>query len=138
MDGMRLDKWLWAARWYKTRALATEDIDRGRVRVNGMVAKPSRELRPGDTVEILQTGGLRRALTVRALSLQRGPASVAQRLYEEWPDSLARLEAHRQLRREAPEPALALPRGRPTKRDRRALDQARGGRWNDRWSASID
>ena len=82
MDKLRIDKWLWAARFYKTRSLACDEIDKGRVEVNGQAAKPAREVKPGDT-------------------------------------------------------ALSLAQGRPTKRDRRDLDQARHG-WDARWSASLD
>ena len=127
--GMRLDKWLWAARFYKTRSLATDDIGKGRVQVNGQDAKPSRELRVGDRVAVRQ-GVLVREVLVQGLSLQRGPAPVAQALYEETADSVARREAHAQRQREAPEPSLAIEQGRPTKRDRRQLAE-----WN-RWSAT--
>jgi ribosome-associated heat shock protein Hsp15 len=138
-EGMRLDKWLWAARFYKTRALAVEQIDRGRVQVNGADAKPSREVRPGDTVRLRQ-GRDERAVVVRALSSQRGPAPVAQQLYDETPDSVAARAHAAEARRLAPEPALAIAHGRPTKRDRRAIEQGRGGDsgWGERWSASLD
>lgn len=129
---VRLDKWLWAARFYKTRGLAAEEIAKGRVEVNGQAAKASRELRPGDRVEMRVGGGLVRAVLVRALSAMRGPASVAQGLYEETPDSIAAREAAVHARRQGTEPALAIEQGRPTKRDRRQLAD-----W-DRWSASID
>lgn len=130
--GMRLDKWLWAARFYKTRSLASQEIDKGRIDVNGATAKPARELRPGDRVEIRQGGGLVRELRVLALSQMRGPAPVAQALYEETPESVARREEATRRRRESPEPAVAIEQGRPTKRDRRQLAD-----WN-RWSASVD
>ncbi len=128
---LRLDKWLWAARFYKTRALATDEIDRGRVRVNEQVVKPARELKPGDLVELRQ-GVVLRTVLVRGLSAVRGPAPVAQQLYEETPASIAAREAAAERRRLAPEPAEALVQGRPTKRDRRQLAD-----WN-RWSASLD
>lgn len=128
---VRLDKWLWAARFYKTRSLATQEIDKGRIQVNGQVAKPSRELKPGDLVEIRQ-GPVLRAIHVRGVSNARGPAPVAQALYEETPESVARREEAARQRRETPEPALAIEQGRPTKRDRRQLAD-----W-DRWSASAD
>ncbi len=131
-DRLRLDKWLWAARFFKTRSLATDEIDKGRVSVNQQVAKASRELRVGDSVEIRQPGGLLRAFIVRGLSLQRGPATVAQQLYEETPESLLRREQHAQQRRLAAEPSLSIEHGRPTKRDRRQLAD-----WQ-RWSASDD
>lgn len=128
---VRLDKWLWAARFYKTRSLATQEIDKGRIQVNGQIAKPSRDLKPGDLVEIRQ-GPVLRALHVRGVSNARGPAPVAQALYEETPESVARREEAARQRRETPEPALAIEQGRPTKRDRRQLAD-----W-DRWSASAD
>ena len=128
---VRLDKWLWAARFYKTRSLATQEIDKGRIQVNGQVAKPSRDLKPGDLVEIRQ-GPVLRAIQVRGVSNARGPAPVAQALYEETPESVARREEAMRQRRETPEPALAIEQGRPTKRDRRQLAD-----W-DRWSASAD
>ena len=131
LQAVRLDKWLWAARFFKTRSLATQEIDKGRIQVNGQVAKPARELKPGDVVEIRQ-GPVLRAIQVRALSNVRGPAPVAQALYEETPESVARREEAARQRRETPEPALAIEQGRPTKRDRRQLAD-----WN-RWSASVD
>lgn len=130
-SGVRLDKWLWAARFYKTRSLATQDIDKGRVQVNGATAKPSRELKPGDLLDIRQ-GPVTRAVRVVGLSQVRGPAPVAQALYEETAESVARREEAARQRRETPEPALAIDQGRPTKRDRRKLAD-----WN-RWSASVD
>ncbi len=128
---MRLDKWLWAARFYKTRSLATDEIGKGRVEVNEQSAKPSRELRPGDRVELRQ-GPLSRTVVVVALSDIRGPAPVAQALYAETEDSIALREKAARERREAAEPSLAIEQGRPTKRDRRKLAD-----WN-RWSASAD
>ena len=133
---MRLDKWLWAARFYKTRALAVQEIERGRVQVAGANAKPARDLRPGDMVTLRQ-GLVTREVQVRALSTQRGPAPVAQRLYEETPASVAAREQAAATRRIAPEPAHAIEQGRPTKRDRRALDAQRRGDWNERWSATL-
>jgi len=135
MDTQRIDKWLWAARFYKTRSLAAEEIGKGRVQVNGQGAKPSREVRPGDRVTLRQ-GQVERSVFVKGLSTMRGPAPVAQQLYEETADSLAAREQAAEQRRLAPEPALSLTQGRPTKRERREQQQARG--WNDRWSASID
>lgn len=130
-DRVRLDKWLWAARLLKTRSLAADEISKGRVLVNGLVAKPSRELRAGDRIEWRQAG-VTRELIVLAVSDVRGPAPVARQLYAETPASLAAREAAAQQRRLGVEPALALTQGRPTKRDRRQL-----GDWN-RWSASIE
>ena len=134
-ETMRLDKWLWCARFYKTRSLATEEIAKGRVTVNGQAAKPARDLRCGDTVALRQ-GPVARTGLVRALSGARGPAPVAQLLYEETPESIAARERAAEQRRLAPEPAAALQEGRPTKRDRRNIDRARD--WGSRWSASID
>ncbi|WP_322470544.1 RNA-binding S4 domain-containing protein [Hydrogenophaga sp. SNF1] len=131
-ERVRLDKWLWAARFFKTRALSAEAIDKGRVSVNGQAAKASREPRVGDTIEFRQ-GNEARVVTVKGLSAVRGPAPVAQQLYEETPASVARRLAAAEQRRLAPEPALSQPMGRPTKRDRRTLKD-----WGDRWSASLD
>lgn len=136
MERLRLDKWLWAARFYKTRSLACEEIDKGRVQVNGVVAKPARELKAGDSVQ-LRSGPVSRTVTVLAVSDKRGPASVAALLYQETEDSVRqRLQAAEQ-RRLAPEPALSLSQGRPTKRDRRDTEQLRQHDWDERWSASI-
>ena len=136
-QSMRLDKWLWCARFYKTRALATEEIGKGRVTVNGQAVKPARDLRCGDTVALRQ-GPVARTVTVRALSGVRGPAPIAQQLYEETPESIAAREHAAEQRRLAPEPAAALQEGRPTKRDRRSLERVGARSWGDRWSASID
>ena len=92
MDKLRIDKWLWAARFYKTRSLASEEIAKGRVQVNAQPAKPSREVKPGDTVTV-RNGPVSKTVTVRALSDVRGPAPVAQTLYEETPDSLRERQA---------------------------------------------
>jgi ribosome-associated heat shock protein Hsp15 len=113
-----------------------EEIGKGRVQVNGAPAKPSRELRPGDTVAI-RHGPVLRTVQVRGLSAQRGPAPVAQLLYEETPDSVAARAAWAESQRIAPEPGISRAQGRPTKRDRRALADSTPG-WGDRWSASVD
>jgi ribosome-associated heat shock protein Hsp15 len=123
---VRLDKWLWAARFFKTRALAADEIGRGRVSVNGQPAKPGRTLKPGDTV-LLRQGHVPRTVVVAALSLQRGPAAVAATLYSETAESVA--ERERLVAQRRSEPAQAIEQGRPTKRDRRQLAD-----WN-RWSA---
>jgi ribosome-associated heat shock protein Hsp15 len=133
---VRLDKWLWVARFFKTRSLAAEAVDRGRVDVNGQPAKPARDLRPGDTLALRQDGGVERALVIRAVSLQRGPAAVAQTLYEETAESLATRLRAAESRRLAPEPADTIEQGRPTKRDRRDLQRSQV-QWR-RWSASVD
>lgn len=137
MDKLRIDKWLWAARFYKTRSLATEEINKGRVQVNGQDAKPARELKPGDAVTLRQ-GPVTRVVTVRALSGVRGPAPVAQQLYEETADSVQARERAAEQRRYAPEPAMSIAHGRPTKRERRDLDEAAShSPWDDRWSAAL-
>ena len=133
MDRVRIDKWLWAARFYKTRTLATDDIHKGRVRVNGVETKPAREVRLDDTITLRQLGGVR-TLLVRALSDKRGAAPVAQQLYEETPESLLLRAQAAEHRRMGTEPALSLQEGRPNKHDRRAVENA----WGDRWSASLD
>jgi ribosome-associated heat shock protein Hsp15 len=138
MDRLRIDKWLWAARFFKTRSLAAEEIGKHRIQVNGDVAKASRELKPGDTVSV-RLGAVTRTVTVRGISAQRGPAPVAQQLYEETAESIAALQAARELRRMGTEPGLSIEQGRPTKRDRRELEGAvRHADWDSRWSASID
>lgn len=130
-DAVRLDKWLWAARLYKTRTLATQAVALGRVQVNGAAAKAARDLRVGDRLSV-QQGGFRQELVILKLSAQRGGAVVARTLYEETAESLAARERALQQRRLAPEPAASVEQGRPTKRDRRALAQ-----WQ-RWSARAD
>ena len=136
MDKIRIDKWLWAARFYKTRSLATDEINKGRIEVNQQTAKPSREVKTGDTVAIRREG-LVRTVTVMGLSDVRGSAPIAQTLYADTPESIQAKDAYVQQRRFAKEPALSIEHGRPTKRDRRELQQAQHG-WDDRWSASID
>ena len=130
-DRIRLDKWLWAARFFKTRALAAAEIAHGRVSVNDQVAKASRELKPGDTLALRQ-GPLVRTVIVKGLSAQRGPAPVAQALYAETAASLALREKAAEQRRLNTEPAQAIEQGRPTKRNRRQLAD-----WQ-RWSASAE
>ena len=134
-ESMRLDKWLWCARFFKTRSLAAEAIDQGRVHLNGLRAKPARDLRCGDSV-VLRHGPVPRTIEVCALSAQRGPAPVAQQLYKETLESIAAREHAAEQRRLAPEPASYLADGRPTKRDRREMDRARG--LGDRWSATAE
>ena len=137
MDKLRIDKWLWAARFYKTRSLAVEEIDKGRVQINAQEAKPSREVKLGDTVALRQ-GAITRTLVVRGISSQRGPAPVAQQLYEETEESLRLKAQAAEQRHFTSDPASSLEHGRPTKRDRRSLDKAQGKDWNSRWSASVD
>jgi ribosome-associated heat shock protein Hsp15 len=121
---MRLDKWLWAARFFKTRSLATQAIDHGQVKLNGDRIKPAREVRAGDRLEI-HIGDFDWTLTVNALSMQRGPAPVAQRLYEEDPASHARRQQQVSDRKLAASPAASI-KGRPTKRDRRLIHRFTG------------
>ena len=136
MERLRLDKWLWAARFYKTRTLASEEIDKGRVQVNGVAVKPARELKAGDSV-LLRNGPISRTVTVLVLSDKRGPAPVAALLYQETEDSIRQRQQAAEQRRLAPEPALSLSQGRPTKRDRRDTEQLRQHGWNERWSANL-
>jgi ribosome-associated heat shock protein Hsp15 len=133
MNGVRIDKWLWAARFYKTRSLATEEVHKGHVQVNGADVKASREIRVGDNI-VLQQARLPRTVIVKGLSEQRGSATIAQQLYEETADSKKLREAEAERRRLSPEPAMSIEGGRPTKRDRRDLQKG----WGDRWSASLD
>ncbi len=136
MDKMRIDKWLWAARFYKTRSLASDEIDKGRIEINGQTTKPAREVKPGDTVQLRQ-GPQVRTVVVLGLSAQRGPAPVAQQLYQETAESIEKRSQQALQQRYAREPALSQEQGRPTKRDRRELEQARHG-WDARWSATLD
>ena len=128
MDGrLRIDKWLWAARLTKTRSLAAEAVKGGLVQVNDQRVKPSKEVGPGDRIEIT-IGQTRRAVVVLGLAERRGPAKEAQLLYEETADSVAAREAAAAERRlSAPPPRFDLG-GRPTKRDRRQFDQAAAAR----------
>jgi ribosome-associated heat shock protein Hsp15 len=114
MTGVRLDKWLWAARFFKTRGLSSDEIGKGRVSVNGQLAKPSREVRVGDSIALRQNQ-IERTVVV-----------------EETPESVERRQRLAAERREGVEPAHSIEQGRPTKRDRRQLAD-----WN-RWSASVD
>ena len=123
MDRLRIDKWLWASRFYKTRSLAADEIDRGRVSVNGVGVKPSKELKVGDAVEI-QMGPVSRHVIVTSLTDKRGSAPLAALMFSETEASLAKRLAAAEQRRLAPEPALSLAQGRPTKRDRRTLEKA--------------
>ena len=124
MTSVRIDKWLWAARFFKTRSLAARACELGRVQSNGQPAKPAREVRIGDMVRVTNDGG---EFNVEVLQLSdvRGPASVAQTLYRE-------TEASRELRikiaaeRKAMKQFEELPAGRPSKRDRRRIIQFRG------------
>lgn len=122
-DPIRVDKWLWAARFFKTRSVAAEAVDGGKVFVNGERAKPAKLVRPGDEVR-LRLGPYEHILKVLGTAERRGPASEAQRLYTETDASReARERLHWQLTKAAP--AMEPIKGRPTKRDRRALDRFR-------------
>ena len=123
-DRLRIDKWLWAARFFKTRSLAAQAVDGGRVQLNGARVKPAREVKPGDELRV-HIGELEWVIEVRALSARRGPAPAARLLYEERAESAARRQAAIDARQRLPEPAFGL-RGRPTKRDRRMLKRLTG------------
>jgi ribosome-associated heat shock protein Hsp15 len=126
MEKLRIDKWLWAARFYKTRTLASEEIDKGRVHINGVAVKPAREVKAGDTV-MVRIGPISRSVVVQGVSDKRGGAPQAALLFTETPESVqARLAAAEQ-RRLAPEPALGHTQGRPTKRERRDTDRVWDG-----------
>jgi ribosome-associated heat shock protein Hsp15 len=120
---VRVDRWLWAARLFKTRGAATEAAVGGRVHVNGTRVKPAKEIRAGDRLDVT-VGGARRELVVLAVAEKRGPASVAATLYEETPESLARRE-RLAVERRVTRPLGADLGARPTKRDRRRLDALR-------------
>jgi len=125
MNSVRIDKWLWAARFFKTRALAARACELGRILCNGIEAKPAREVRAGDKLRIVNDSG-EFQIEVLEVSAMRGPASVAQKLYQE-------SEASREARLKTAEEARAMreftpaPAGRPTKRDRRRIIRFRGG-----------
>lgn len=122
--GVRLDKWLWAARFFKTRSAAQQAIEGGKVKLNGEHTKPAKEARAGDELAI-NIGGYEWAIRVLDVSDKRGSAVVAQKLYEESEESRAKREVEALRRRRFNEPASTL-KGRPTKRDRRVLDD-----WKD-------
>jgi len=118
---MRLDKWLWAARFFKTRSLAQQAVAAGRVQLNGDRTKSAHQVKAGD-IAVVRVGDWRWEVKVKALSERRGPAEEARKLYDETEASRAERERRQDLRRWGTEPATAL-KGRPTKRDRRRLDQ---------------
>ena len=120
---VRIDKWLWAARFFKTRSAAQQAIEGGKVKLNDERTKPAKELRPGDRL-LIQIGGYEWAVKVLQLSDKRGPATVARTLYEESEESIAKRALEVVKRRRFNEPASTL-KGRPTKRDRRVLDSWR-------------
>lgn len=120
LESVRVDKWLWAARFFKTRSLAQDAIELGRVKIAGVRIKPSREVKPGDLLEITR-GDEHFEVYVEALSAVRGPAKVAQGLYRETDESLVLRERAAALKKYANEPASTIPKGRPTKRDMRRI-----------------
>ena len=119
LASLRIDKWLWAARFYKTRSLATAAIHAGHIKLNGHSAKPASVLRPGDTLD-LAIGDTHWSIQVSGLNDQRRPASEAQQLYAETPESSARRCAMKEIQRFSPTPGSDL-RGRPTKKARRLI-----------------
>lgn len=120
-DPVRIDKWLWAARFFKTRSLATDAVDGGKVRLNDERTKPSRNVKPGDRLRI-DNGATEWEVLVLGLSDTRGSAAIAQTLYAETEDSIARRQQEAERRRLFSEPGAAI-KGRPTKRDRRRIDK---------------
>ncbi|MES2262807.1 MAG: S4 domain-containing protein [Pseudomonadota bacterium] len=118
-DPVRIDKWLWAARFFKTRSLAADAVDTGKVKLDGERVKPAKVLHLGDKLAI-DNGADRWDVLVLGLSDKRGGAPVARLLYEESADSIARRDAEHERRKLFPEPAADF-KGRPTKRDRRQL-----------------
>ena len=125
MASVRIDKWLWAARFFKTRTLATAAVDAGHARLIDERVKPAKEIRPGDVLRI-RTAGAEYTVTVRLLAEQRGSAAIAQTLYEESAESREARAREGEKRRRMAEPADAIV-ARPTKKDRRILDRFRGG-----------
>jgi ribosome-associated heat shock protein Hsp15 len=120
----RIDKWLWAARFYKTRSQATEAVAGGKVEVNGDGAKPSKIVKPGDRVRV-RLGPVEYLLTVKAIAERRGSAPAAQALYEESSESAAAREKIAAQRRYAAPPAYEE-KGKPSKKDRREMERWRG------------
>ena len=123
---MRIDKWLWAVRFFKTRTLAREAVELGRVRIRGERTKPSREVQPGDVLQIVRAEE-RFEVQVAGLSEIRGPATVAQTLYEETEQSKEKRERIAEIKRFSEEPAVSIRKGRPTKRDARKLREIKYG-----------
>ncbi len=124
---MRIDKWLWAARFFKTRSLAADALGGGKVSLNGEGVKPAKMVQLGDEVRV-RLGPYEHVVIVRGLSERRGPASVAQALYEETPASAAAREKLSEQLRMAPAGFVFEEKGRPTKRDRREIDRFRDER----------
>ena len=124
-DRIRLDKWLWAARFYKTRSLAKAAVDGGKVHVNGARVKAAKEAVPGDTLTVTR-GEVERTVIVAAVSARRGSASIAATLYDETAESIDKREQHRAERRMLAA-GLRVPKTRPNKRQRRALQGLKTG-----------
>ena len=121
---VRVDKWLWAARFYKSRALSAEAIAGGKIEVNGERVKPSRDLKVGDSVQ-LRLGPYEHIVIVRALSDRRGPATQAALLYAETEASVAAREKHAWILKHAA-PVMEPGSGKPSKKDRREFEKRRG------------
>ena len=121
-EHVRLDKWLWAARFFKTRSLAQDAVDRGRVRIGGEAVKPARAVKMNDRI-LIDNGSDRWEVIVAAISGARGPAPVARTLYFETDESIAKRENDKVARRLYPEPSMEI-KGRPSKHDRRAMERA--------------
>lgn len=124
-DRVRLDRWLWAARFFKTRALAAAAVAGGKVHVNGTRAKPAKQIQPGDALRV-RVGPYEWVLTVRALSERRGPSAVAQTLYHESPEGRAARERLAEQHKMAPAPTFQG-KGRPTKKQRREMQRLEDG-----------
>lgn len=122
IDSVRIDKWLWAARFFKTRSMATDAVDGGKVRLNGERIKPARSVKAGDTLDI-DNGFTEWEVVVRELADKRGSATIAQTLYSETEQSIARRQQKAEQRKFFREPGESI-KGRPTKRDRRLLDKS--------------
>ena len=126
LASIRIDKWLWAARFFKTRSLAQEAVELGRVRLAGQRLKPSRDLKPGDRLTV-ERGEERFEIFVEKISAVRGPAPVAQTLYRETVESREKRERASEMRKIAMEPASTIAKGRPTKRDARLIRRVQSG-----------
>ncbi len=122
MENIRIDKWLWAARFFKTRSLATEAVDNGRVRLDGERIKPARAVKLNDKL-LIDNGADVWEVLVLGISDKRGSAPIARQLYEETSASVSKRQNEQEARKLYREPAMAI-KGRPTKRDRRAISKA--------------
>lgn len=126
LASIRIDKWLWVARFFKTRSLAQEAVELGRVRLAGQRLKPSRDVKPGDRLTV-ERGEERFEIFVEKISAVRGPAPVAQTLYRETDESREKRERASEMRKIAMEPASTIAKGRPTKRDARLIRRVQSG-----------